>query len=346
MNTPALKTPAPLDIAELPDSTPLLEDPERLRERWKADGVLYFRDVIDHAAIARVRKEYLARLKEVGVVDDAQSASIWNGHNRLDGALASQIDDGVWQRLVADPSFDKVVSTFLGEDPTWVPIVVHRAAPPLSSAVIPETFATRHQDGIYNYGIDFVTCWVPLMDIDDEIGGLAVAPGSHKGPLYPLDASGRPDPKAGILSGTIPDAAWRRPDYKVGDLLMFHSMTAHAGLPNRSNMMRLSMDIRFLPQSVAKPFVGVVTQADENEVAIREDTGEERTFAIGDATIVRGPKGTALAAHERSGVLFAGANVIVVPDEHAQAKLIRSVSRKYIDLPAGWYETLPAHWVK
>jgi hypothetical protein len=346
MHTPALTRPDHLNIAELPDSTPLLSDPQRLQERWKADGALYFRNVIDHAAIARVHEEYLARLKEVGVVDEEQSGPIWNGRNRLDGALASQLSDDVWRDLVADPSFDDVVSTFLGEAPAWVPIVVHRASPPLPVAAMPEIFATRHQDGIFNYGIEFVTCWVPLMDIDDEVGGLAVVPGSHKGLLYSLDASGRPDLKSGIPSDTIPDTDWRRPDYKVGDVLIFHSMTAHAGLPNKSDMMRLSMDIRFLPQSVAKPFVGVITRADDRTVAIREETGEELTFAIAEATIVRGPKGTPLAANERSGVLFAGANVIVVPDESGHAKLIRSVSRKYLDLPAAWFETLPAHWVK
>jgi hypothetical protein len=346
MSKPNAQAIASPPIEELADSTPLLGTPERLRQRWREDGVLYFRDVISHAAIAKVRDEYMARLKEVGVVAPDATQPIWNGRDRLDGSLASPISDDVWRGLVSDPSLDKVVRSFLGEAPAWVPIVVHRSAPPAAPGAVTETFATRHQDGIFNYGIDFVTCWVPLMDIDGDIGGLAVAPGSHQGPLYPLDASGQPDPRSGIPAGTIPDANWRRPDYKVGDLLMFHSMTAHAGLPNRSDRLRLSTDIRFLPESVAKPVVGHVTAFDGSSIAFKAESGEEIVYSANDDTIVRGPKGTALLGDDRTGVVFPGANVIVVPGEGDHAKLVRSVSRKYIDLPAPWFETLPANWVK
>ncbi|AOR79218.1 phytanoyl-CoA dioxygenase family protein [Novosphingobium resinovorum] len=334
-----------MKIDELPDSAPLLTDPEALRQRWREDGVLFFRDVIDRNAIARVRDEYLARLKDLGVVDASSSGPDWNGKDRVDGALARPIADDVWRSLVAEPSFDAVVSTFLGEAPTWVPIVVHRTAPPLSPGTSAETFGARHQDGIYNYGIDFVTCWVPLMDIGDEVGGLAVVPGSHKASLYPPDVFKDPNTRVGIPPDTIPDAAWRRPDYKAGDVLMFHSMTAHAGLPNRSNKLRLSMDIRFLPASAA-PFVGRVVSADETRVLLRTERGEEMTFVIDERTIVRGPKGHPVTGRDREGILFCNAEIIVMPDERGHAVLIRSSSRKYVDLPAAWYETLPADWVR
>ncbi|EZP72605.1 Phytanoyl-CoA dioxygenase [Novosphingobium resinovorum] len=301
--------------------------------------------MIDRNAIARVRDEYLARLKDLGVVDASSSGPDWNGKDRVDGALARPIADDVWRSLVAEPSFDAVVSTFLGEAPTWVPIVVHRTAPPLSPGTSAETFGARHQDGIYNYGIDFVTCWVPLMDIGDEVGGLAVVPGSHKASLYPPDVFKDPNTRVGIPPDTIPDAAWRRPDYKAGDVLMFHSMTAHAGLPNRSNKLRLSMDIRFLPASAA-PFVGRVVSADETRVLLRTERGEEMTFVIDERTIVRGPKGHPVTGRDREGILFCNAEIIVMPDERGHAVLIRSSSRKYVDLPAAWYETLPADWVR
>lgn len=345
MSDPRAEGMISLNIDGLPDSSPLLADPERLRDRWKNDGVLFFRNVINHSAIAKVRDEYLVRLKEMGVVAGRDTEANWNGHDRLDGSLARPIGDHVWRDLVADPSLDRVVRTFLGEAPTWVPIVVHRTAPPAPAGARPETFGTRHQDGVYNYGIDFITCWVPLMDIGDEVGGLAVVPGSHKGSLYPPDAFDNPGQRVGIPPGVIPDAAWRRPDYKVGDLLMFHSMTAHAGLPNRSGRLRLSMDIRFLPGSMEKPFIGKVLRTNDTKVELKGEAGGEVAFAIDERTIVRGPKGSPVVGKDRAGILFAGADVIVVPDERGHAKLVRSVSRKYIDLPAAWYETLPAGWV-
>jgi len=330
-------------IEELPDSTPLLNDHKALRERWEADGALYFKGVIDQETIAAVRDEYLARLKEVGMVAPVESQPVWSGLNRLDGKLAKPVSDSVWRGLVTSPSFDAVVSNFLGEKPSWVPIVVHRAAPPADPATIgPDDFQAGHQDGVYNYGIDFITCWVPLMDIDDAVGGLAVVPGSHKEVHYGKHSG----PEGVARTGAFPDSAWRRPNYKPGDLLMFHSMTAHAGLPNSSDKIRLSVDIRFLPGSVPKPIVGAVLEFDGTMVQMETEAGERLSLAVDETTIVRGPKGAPLIGETRAGVLFPGADIIAVPDTGGRAKLVRSVSRKYLDLPASWFAELPVNWVR
>jgi len=341
MNAEFLKDSATID--ELPDSTPLLGDHEKLRERWDADGVLFFKNVINHDAIAKVRNEYLVRLKEVGVVAPDESRPVWSGLNRLEGRLARPVSDKVWQDLVAHPSFDTVVCALLGERPVWVPIVVHRAAPPAGPATIgADPFSGGHQDGVFNYGIDYITCWVPLMDIDEKVGGLAVVPGSHKQVHY----NKHPAQTNVIRTGVFPDSAWRRPDYKAGDLLIFHSMTAHAGLPNRSAEIRLSADIRFLPSSVPKPIVGSVTAFDGTVVHITDENGGKQNFILDEESIIRGPKGTPLYGAARTGVLFPGADVIAAPDVNGRAMLVRSISRKYLDLPAAWFTELPPNWVK
>ncbi len=342
MTTEILHEPQAASIDELPDSAPLLNDPEKLRARWEADGALYFKNIIDADAIAAVRNDYLGRLKDIGVVAPGESQPIWNGVNRLDGKLARPISDSIWQNLVAHSSFDAAVRSFLGEVPVWVPIVVHRSAPPADPAKVPaDSFAAGHQDGVYNYGIDFITCWVPLMEIDEQVGGLAVVPGSHKAVHYAKHSG-----PAGVnRTGVFPDSAWRRPNYKPGDLLMFHSMTAHAGLPNRSDKIRLSVDIRFLPSSVPKPIVGAVVNFDGTTLNIKTESGETQSFVIDDTTIVRGPKGTPVIADARLGVLFPGATIITAPGPNGRAQLVRSVSRKYLDLPAAWFTELPPNWV-
>lgn len=335
-----------LDTADgLLDSTPLLENPERLQQRWNDDGVLYFRGVVDPEAIAAVRENYLARLKEVGVVDENAIDPIWNGINKIDGKAVRKIDDEVWQALVTHPSFDRVIRTFLGETPAWVPIVVHRASPPLGETKIADIYHARHQDGVFNLGVEFITCWVPLMDIDDTVGGLAVVPGSHKRSFYDYgdNLPGRAEP---IPAGKIADALWRRPDYRVGDILMFHGMTAHAGLPNSSDRFRLSIDVRYVPGSDPKPIVGTVNHFDGSIVDMTTESGEGLRVGVDDSTMVRGPKGSRVVGEEMSTVLFQGANVIAMPDAKGHAKLVRSVSRKYVDLPASWFTELPAGWVK
>jgi hypothetical protein len=331
------------DIDGLPDSTPLLDDPAALHARWEEDGVLYFPGVVDAEAVAAVRRQYVSHLQEVGVVAEGATDPVWTGLDRLDGALATKIADSVWRDLVGHHSFDSVIRKFLGEAPSWVPIVVHRASPPAPASQPGDPFQGRHQDGPFNYGIEFVTCWVPLMDIDATIGGLAVAPGSHKRSFYDF-SDGLPQRPGPIPAGKIPETAWRRPDYKAGDILMFHSMTAHSGLPNRSDRFRLSLDVRFLPGSQPTPMVGVVSGFDGVAVEITTAEGNRRLEVDGE-TMVRGPKANRVIGEQQSTVLFAGANVIAVPDREGHAKLVRSVSRKYLDLPSAWFTELPRDWV-
>ena len=327
-------------IDGLPDSTPLIDIPEQLRSRWEADGVLYFRDVIDKDAVAALRREYMDRLKDVGVVARDAEEPIWTGVDRVDGKQVRQIESALWRALVTHPSLDRVVRTLIDSEPRWVPIVVHRSAPPTGPSSATNLFAGRHQDGHYNYGIEFITCWIPLMDIDQTVGGLAVAPGSHKGSLYDVP----PGQSKPIAEGRIPDDAWRRPNYAAGDLLIFHSMTAHAGIPNTSGKLRLSVDVRFLPGSVPMPVVGTVSRIDGTTIHVTEESGKASQFDLDDATIVRGPKATRVTGDQISEVIFEGADVLAVADENGRAELVRSASRRFLDLPAAWFTELPAGW--
>lgn len=328
----------------LPDSTPLIDRPDELQARWERDGVLYFRQVVDPEAIAAVRNAYIARLQELDLVPEGATEPLWTGVNKVDGKRARKIDDQVWQQLVHHPSFDRPIRAFLGKEPAWVPIVVHRSAPP-SGQSVSDIFQGRHQDGVFNFGIEFIICWVPLMDIDEQLGGLAVVPGSHKRSYYDYAENEIPNQASSIAPGRIADELWRRPDYKVGDILMLHGMTAHAGLPNMSDRFRLSIDARFVPQPDPKPVVGLVEGFDGQTVEITDQSGGTTRLSVDEGTMVRGPKGNRVEGEGLSSILFKGANVIAVPDRPGHARLVRSVSRKYVDIPAAFFTELPADWV-
>ncbi|WFR72591.1 phytanoyl-CoA dioxygenase family protein [Prescottella defluvii] len=131
--------------------------------------------------------------------------------------------------------------------------------------------AGRHQDGFFNEGIPFRTCWLPLSDIDFECGGLAIAPGLSK---YGYLHNWEDPPKYGIPAGAVPDAAWARPSvYRPGDVLMFSEATPHTGLPNRSDRFRLSMDIRLSPKSAPQPVVGVLSAVGSDTITLDTDEG-------------------------------------------------------------------------
>ena len=50
------------------------------------------------------------------------------------------------------------------------------------------------------------------------------------------------------------DLAWMQGDYRVGDVITFHSQTVHKALPNQTSSVRLSADFRYqLAESVISP---------------------------------------------------------------------------------------------
>jgi ectoine hydroxylase-related dioxygenase (phytanoyl-CoA dioxygenase family) len=103
--------------------------------------------------------------------------------------------------------------------------------------VYPATFVahppggTVHKD--YRSVQDMFTTWVPLGDVAQSLGGLAVEPGSQR------TARVAPRPLVGIEPG------WVSTDWEAGDVIVFHCMTTHAALPNREQRMRISAEYRW-----------------------------------------------------------------------------------------------------
>ena len=84
------------------------------------------------------------------------------------------------------------------------------------------------------------TVWFPLHDCPEELGPLQILEGSHR---FGLQKS---DPKTGyVCRETARGEGWVGGAIHAGDVLIFHSLTVHAGSPNVSTQMRISMDYRF-----------------------------------------------------------------------------------------------------
>ncbi len=94
------------------------------------------------------------------------------------------------------------------------------------------------------------TCWVPLGDLGQEQGLLAIKEGTHTLAGY----------KKPVINGLLPReyrknaarAAWSIPDrVAAGDIILFNLKTVHAASQNVSTEFRLSLDTRV----VARPIV-------------------------------------------------------------------------------------------
>jgi Phytanoyl-CoA dioxygenase (PhyH) len=311
-------------LPELEDSYAIINDPASLRRRWESDGCLFFRSALDQGAVSVVREQFKEVLVNAGIIDVHALEPEWTGIRPSENRPCDVLGNTVWRDLASHPTFDNTVRKVLGEAPWWVPIVAHRSGIP-DGELSPDhdVFKGRHQDGFFNEGIEFAICWVPLMHIEQKHGGLAVALGTRQSgylhdpklpPMYP------------IPPGAIADSAWRSANYRPGDLLIFHYMTAHAALPNTTNRVRLSLDLRVLPASARRPIIGTISNLVGGEVSVLGENGEASRVVVNDATFVRGLTGARLQRSEYGTVLRIGKKIIATTGDGNYAAVVRSMA--------------------
>ena len=99
-----------------------------------------------------------------------------------------------------------------------------------------------HQDlAIMSGSPDSVVVWIPLCDMDEDLGFLEVVPGSHKNGVLAHEKSG---PSLEIKE-EIPDEAFLPAKMKIGDALFFSSSTIHRSGTNKSKRIRLTVSYRY-----------------------------------------------------------------------------------------------------
>ena len=294
-----------------------LGDRPALERIQKDQGYWFFRDVLNHDAVTAMRDRYLDLLSRWNLVKADEAEPVWNGDslaNLGDGLNNSKIpelrEQRVWERFVEDPKINNFFESVLGSPLEWLTASdFYRLVPPTQN--MPEDpYKGRHQDGQGLQGLDFITCWIPLNTIDADVGGLAVATGSYTGELFYKRWS---DPEFAKVDG------WSRSDYRLGDVLMFAPTLMHAGLPNRSDRFRLSLDIRVLRPSSARPIYGTIVAIDDEKVTIKGQDGTTGTYAFVEESHLRGMSPESdipilISADEVAGYLPAGSSVLATSE--------------------------------
>lgn len=130
-----------------------------------------------------------------------------------------------------------------------------------------------HQDmGVVTPDADdsfILTVWYPLMDANEENGCLQVIPGSHRDEELLLHCPGG---KKVLGSLHVPESEFEvgkavPVPLKKGDALFMTKYTIHSSLPNISDRVRFSMDLRYNPvgQSTGRTsFPGFVARSRNN----------------------------------------------------------------------------------
>ena len=255
-------------------------DAHALTSKFVDDGYLFFRDLLDKRRVGTVRDNIISVLKKHEFVDrDAHSDPIWSGKwpetNELspDGVVTKDVVDlGLLKALAIAPELIELLERVLGGEVfCWADNkgrlrLMLSGEKSMQVADGPKfSFTTPpHQDYYFFRPVEFCTVWIPLMDIDASIGGLAVGRDSHKEGLHEVWWKGKDYlgvaenaeqaqvwRKEGgvVVAGTTKpkdtDRVWLRSDYQLGDVLIFHPLMMHTGVANTSNKVRISTDFRY-----------------------------------------------------------------------------------------------------
>lgn len=221
-------------------------DASELRARLRREGYLFLRGAVPVADVLAVRREVVQVLAEDGwTAPGSDPDELLPGPRAClegaDGYFATYRRVLALQRLNELAHHDAITG-LLGEL-LQRPLLVHprkiaRFGQPQASE-----YTLPHQDYRLVQGtVDALTVWLPLGHAPVALGGLRVAAGSARAGLLPVrPAKG---PGGMTVDGPVP-GTWASVDYQPGDLVLFHSLTVHAAMPNRTDRMRLSVDFRY-----------------------------------------------------------------------------------------------------
>ena len=129
---------------------------------------------------------------------------------------------------------------------------IYMHMPPTSRYVLPgNVFAgvPPHQDISYNkHMTDFVTIWVPFVDIDEVCGGVTVFQGSGHSMEFIVEQSA----SKFWLDG-IPTDGFQafKCEMQPGDILALNKFIIHGSSSNNSNRIRISTDFRFFGEGAS-----------------------------------------------------------------------------------------------
>lgn len=304
-------------MGELKTHNHLVGDRAALDRAWEADGYWFFRDVLDRAAVARLRGVFVEELERQGVVDEVGAAATdksvrYNGASLANYPFRMEplAERQPWRAFVAEPAIHAFFKRLFDDEPFWVPVVEYRATPPTDDPGRPRLDGT-HQDGPYSPGIPFRICWIPLAEIDEHTGGLTLVEGlTEKINRHPLQQGSN----TSIPVDALPADRWRRTTYQAGDVLLMNLWTPHSGLSNVSDRFRLSLDHRVMARSDRCPLVGELEAIDEASVTVVAE-GRRLKLRIEPDTYVRNDFGRKLTGDAIRAFFKPGQEVIVAYED-------------------------------
>ena len=190
---------------------------------------------LDDLATGQPFSRRLAQLC-AGMDDDASRDALWRvghgKHHKTAGMFA------VW----TCPALVDVAEQVVGPEILAHPQFNIRAKLPNQQ----ETVVPWHQDlGYLQRDADdtfMLNFWLPLVDAPMETGAMQVIPGSHRWAVLPHE---QVDGYHGVKEENLPPHEVIDCPLPLGGALLIQSRTMHRSVPNTSNVIRWSLDLRY-----------------------------------------------------------------------------------------------------
>ena len=246
--------------AQFRDSSDLLNKPEELRVRAAQDGYLFLRDALPKDLVLELRAQFLEICASYGWLEQGSDSQSGKADTAAVGRIPAEeigfcgvgiprkaYEDvqrlELFHALAHHPQLVSVFRVLLGKEVLPHPRNIARIMLPTKSN--PPT--PPHQDFIHIQGtVDVWTCWVPIGDCPEDLGGLSVLRGSHKEGLLPVQEADGAGNLEVVLCQWEDD--WVSGPMAAGDILTFSSRTVHKARPNlMDGTIRLSCDYRYQP---------------------------------------------------------------------------------------------------
>ncbi len=155
--------------------------------------------------------------------------------------------------LIQHPNMLKLAESILG--PELVSSAIYRLRTKIPGDIM--KVVPWHQDsGYFSSHCDshlILTCWIPLVDVSRENGCLEVIPRSHRSGIVDHYECGDRPGYLLIKDEDLPETGESTiaAEIKAGSVLLLTNLTAHCSLPNLTDGIRWSVDLRY--QSAAVP---------------------------------------------------------------------------------------------
>lgn len=237
-------------MRQFTDSSSIAGDPGAMKKRLDEEGYLFFRGLLPDEPVLQVRRQVIDIISARGwLAPDSDSLTGIAGpqarredHHDPDWLDAYTVIQALqsFHELGHHPVLTSLMASLLGD-----PLLVHPRK--MLRVMLPELVDDTtpvHQDYRVVQGtVDVLTAWLPLGDCPLSLGGVKILDGSTRIGLVPIKVAGGVFGQEIEISPEHP--AWVGTDYRAGDVLVFHSLTIHSGMPNRTPHIRLSADYRY-----------------------------------------------------------------------------------------------------